>query len=155
MFIYRSQNEISVKFFRKNFSSLNGNFSVFNRKTFCGVFSAFLGEKAKTFPSTNDLPFERVNESEGCLRKTINHTELKNWKLFKYLAKAIEKCFVPVKLFLLMMLLISHFDGLGQQHDSWNLLFVQSITENVCKIRSHPSTFCALLKRFYVAWKQQ
>lgn len=71
-----------------------------------------------------------------CLRKTIN---LENWKLFKYLLEAIEKFrsqWDAIRRWMNVVEWTNHNPAgwvLGEQHDSWNLKFAQSITKNVSK----------------------
>lgn len=97
-YVYLPSEEVSVKSVQswkwENFRK---------RKVFNGKFCRCLIEKhfCGSVEKSKDVFVQTIPHPHGtkrCSRKTINHTELKNWKLFKYLAKANERFSVPVRM---------------------------------------------------------
>ena len=128
--LFTETKKLRTKIFSKmkSFSSTNENSHRFLIEKKEAFMRCIFEKKCKDF----ECFYRLESEWKGCLRKTINHTELKNWNLFKYLAKAIEKMFsIPGKRGALGLDFCwrhsKSFIG-DWNHDSWNRVFAQSIT---------------------------
>lgn len=151
MFIYRAQNFSAKSLKRERFRRevFEWKFlEVFNRKN---ILTLRGGGSEKSVRALTRMILHRWGKEKQheTLEKDNKSHKLKNWKLFKYLAKAIESSFAPpshCRRMLTMCCFISRdYSVLGLQHDSWNPNCLHKASSMCAEKPSLiPAAFCRL-----------